>query len=253
MTSTPVALRRRFEAGSEIIRRRRLSDEVQSRLETMIHDGRFPPGEQLPSERELMVMFGVGRPAVREALFSLQKMGLVAIQAGDRARVTRPTPEAVVESLSGAARHLLAAPGGIENLQDARLFFEVGLARHAAQHRTTADLQSLAEALAANKAAMGDLELFEKTDVAFHFMLAVIAKNPIFTALHAAIVEWLVEQRHTTLSWPGRKGTFKKAYEAHKAIYEAIARRNPDAAETAMRAHLAHVARVYWEAKGAMA
>ncbi len=251
MTSTPVALRRQAEAGSEIIRRRRLSDEVQSRLETMIHDGRYPPGEQLPSERELMQMFGVGRPAVREALFSLQKMGLVAIQAGDRARVTRPTPEAVVEGLSGAARHLLAAPGGVENLQDARLFFEVGLARHAAEHAAKADIDSLANALEANRQAIGDLETFERTDVAFHFKLAVIAKNPIFTALHQAIVEWLVEQWHTTLSWSGRKGTFKKAYEAHKAIFEAIVLRDPDAAEKAMRSHLAHVSRVYWEAKEA--
>ena len=251
MTSTPVALRRRVEAGSEIIRRRRLSDEVVSRLEAMIHDGRYSPGDQLPSERELMQMFGVGRPAVREALFSLRKMGLIAIQAGDRARVTRPTPAAVVEGLSGVARHLLAAPGGIEGLQDARLFFEVGLARHAAACRTASDLVALREALDANKAAIGDLERFERTDVAFHFMLAVIAKNPIFTALHAAIVEWLVEQRHTTLSWPGRKGTFKKAYDAHKAIYEAVAASDPDAAEAAMRTHLAHVAKVYWEAKGA--
>jgi GntR family transcriptional repressor for pyruvate dehydrogenase complex len=246
-----VALRRRVEAGSEIIRRRRLSDEVVSRLEAMIQDGRYPPGDQLPSERELMQMFGVGRPAVREALFSLQKMGLVAIQAGDRARVTRPTPEAVVEGLSGVARHLLAAPGGIENLQDARLFFEVGLARHAASHRSKSDLEALATTLTANKAAIGDIERFERTDVAFHYMLAVIAKNPIFTALHAAIVEWLVEQRHTTLSWPGRKGTFKRAYDAHRAIYEAIAASDPDAAEAAMRSHLAHVVQVYWEAKGA--
>lgn len=250
MTSTPVAWRPYPVPGSEVIRRRRLSDEVVSRLEAMIHDGRFPAGDQLPSERDLMQMFGVGRPAVREALFSLQKMGLVAVQAGDRARVTRPTPEAVVEGLSGAARHLLAAPGGIESLQDARLFFEVGLARHAAQLRTDADLKELEAALADNKSAIGDLERFERTDVAFHYMLAVIAKNPIFTALHAAIIEWLVEQRHTTLSWPGRKGTFKKAYEAHKAIFEAIVLQDCDAAETAMRAHLAHVSKVYWEAKG---
>jgi GntR family transcriptional repressor for pyruvate dehydrogenase complex len=178
-------------------------------------------------------------------------MGLVAIQAGDRARVTRPTPAAVVEGLSGVARHLLAAPGGIESLQDARLFFEVGLARHAAEHRTASDLVALREALDANRAAIGDLERFERTDVAFHFMLAVIARNPIFTALHAAIVEWLVEQRHTTLSWPGRKGTARKAYDAHNAIYEAIAVKDPDAAETAMRQHLIHTAKVYWEAKGA--
>lgn len=248
MTGTPVASRAIDKPGTDIIRRRRLSDEVASRLETMIHDGRIQAGDQLPSERDLMATFGVGRPAVREALFSLQKMGLVAIQSGDRARVTKPTPAAVVEGLSGVARHLLASPGGIENLQDARMFFEVGLARHAARHASKTDVASLADALEANRLAIGNLAEFERTDVAFHYLLAVIAQNPIFTALHAAIVEWLVEQRHTTLTWPGRKGTFKKAYDAHVAIFQAIRDNDADRAEAAMRKHLAHVSSVYWEA-----
>jgi GntR family transcriptional repressor for pyruvate dehydrogenase complex len=247
MTSTP-ALRRRAEAGSDIIRRRRLSDEVVSRLETMIDDGRYPPGEQLPSERDLMQMFGVGRPAVREALFSLQKMGLVAIQAGDRARVTRPTPAIVVESLSGAARHMLAAPDGARNFQDARLFFEVGLARHAARHASEADLAELRRALEANRQTIGDIAQFERTDVAFHYVLAVIPRNPIFTAFHAAMAHWLMEQRHITLSRPGQN---QIAYRAHAAITKAILARDPDRAERLMRAHLEQVAEVYWEAMGA--
>ena len=70
--------------------------------------------------------------------------------------------------------------------------------------------------------------------------LAVIPRNPIFPAIHAAIVEWLVDQRHVTLNWRGRQGTAKVAYEAHAAIYEAIAERDADPAEQAMRNHLEH-------------
>ena len=95
------------------IRRRRLYEEVAGRLEAMIQEGQYAPGDQLPSERELMKQFGVGRPAVREALFALQKMGLVAINSGERARVTQPTPKVVFESLAGAARHLLGASDGV--------------------------------------------------------------------------------------------------------------------------------------------
>ena len=89
---------------------------------------------------------------------------------------------------------------------------------------------------------------FEKTDVDFHYVLAVIPRNPIFPAIHAAIAEWLVQQRHITLNWRGRKGTAGEAYAAHKAIYEAIAAHDPALAEKAMRDHLAHVASVFWEA-----
>ena len=223
------------------IRRRKLYEEVADHLEQMIQDGEFAESERLPSERDLMRQFGVGRPAIREALFHLRKMGLVEIRSGERARVTRPTPQFVINSLAGTARHMIAAPGGVRNFQDARIFFEVSLARHAALHATEEDLGLFKEALEANRQSIGDLKRFERTDVAFHYVLAVIPRNPIFTAIHAALAEWLLEQRQTTLA-PGED---LRAYQAHRAIFEAVAARDPDRAETAMRAHLEYVARRY--------
>src|SRR3546814_13385835 len=73
-------------------------------------------------------------------------MGLVAVSGGERARVTRPTPELVIDSLSGTARLLLSQPAGVRNFQDARRFFEIGLVRPAAAHATEDDLRALREA-----------------------------------------------------------------------------------------------------------
>jgi GntR family transcriptional repressor for pyruvate dehydrogenase complex len=227
------------------VKRRRLYEDVASGLEAMIREGAMSAGDALPSERELTVRFGVGRTAVREALFHLQKMGLIELKSGERAKVTRPTPEVVVESLAGAARHMLTEPDGIKQFQNARTFFEVGLARHAAKHATASDLRELAAALEANRQSIGDLAKFERTDVAFHYVLAVIPQNPIFTALHSAIAEWLVEQRHVTLAYPGQN---KLAFRAHKAIYEAIAARDADRAERVIKAHLNQVSNAYWRA-----
>ena len=95
------------------IRRRKLYEEVASRIEEMIHVGRFSPGDRLPSEKEIMEELGVGRSAVREAMLSLQKMGLVTVRSGERARVTTPTANVLVHELSGAARLLLAQEGGV--------------------------------------------------------------------------------------------------------------------------------------------
>ena len=223
------------------VRRRKLYEEVADQLERMIEDGEYPRGDQLPSERDLMRQFGVGRPAIREALFHLRKMGLVEIRSGERARVTRPTPQFVIDALAGTARHMIAAPGGVHDFQDARVFFEVGLARHAAEHATDEDLARFKTALEANRQSIGDLKRFERTDVAFHYVLAVLPQNPIFTAIHAALAEWLLEQRQTTLA-PGQD---LKAYQAHRAIFEAVAARDPDRAEKAMRDHLDYVVRRY--------
>lgn len=227
------------------IKRRKLYEEVADDLERLIHEGHYAPADPLPSERDLMRQYGVGRPAVREALFHLRKMGLVQIRSGERARVTRPTPEFVIAALAGTARHMLAAPGGVQDFQNARAFFEVGLARYAAAFATDEDITDFKIALDNNHAAIGDLKRFRETDVAFHYVLALIPGNPIFTAIHAGLADWLMEQRQTTLAPAKDAAVYEGVYEAHRAIYEAVAARDPDRAEKAMRAHLDYVAQRY--------
>src|SRR5262245_45614215 len=122
------------------IRRHKLYEEIAQQVEQRIRRAHFAPGDDLPSERELMREFGVGRPAVREALFHLHRMGVIERRSGARAKVAQPTPQAVVESLAGSARYLLSAPDGVRHFQEARTFFEIGLARYAAQHATARDL-----------------------------------------------------------------------------------------------------------------
>jgi DNA-binding FadR family transcriptional regulator len=225
------------------IRRRKLYEDVADHLDKLIQAGAYAPSESLPSERALMKHFGVGRPAVREALFHLRKMGVVELRSGERARVTRPTPQLVIDALSGTARHMLSAPNGVEQFQAARAFFEVGLVRHAAYFATREDIADFETALENNRKSLGDLDRFQKTDVAFHYVLAVIPRNPIFLAIHTAFAEWLLEQRRTTLA----AGEDQIAFAAHQAILRAVVERNPDRAEKAMKDHLDRVARRYGE------
>src|SRR5690348_14286871 len=118
---------------AEGIQRRKIYQEVLDRLMERIRSGVIPPGSQLPSERELMEEYGVGRPAVREALQTLERSGIVEILHGERARVVVPTAERLVAQLAGGAMHLLRTqPGSLEYLKDARLFLETGTARIAA-------------------------------------------------------------------------------------------------------------------------
>ncbi|MDZ7919532.1 MAG: GntR family transcriptional regulator [Rhodoferax sp.] len=59
--------------STDPIQRRKLYQDVLDRLLERIRNGEIPPGEQLPSERELMDTYQVGRPAIREALQSLER------------------------------------------------------------------------------------------------------------------------------------------------------------------------------------
>src|SRR5262249_33024783 len=100
------------------IQRRKLADSVQERLLSMIRSGDLAPGDPLPSEREFMASFAVGRPAIREALQNLQRMGLVEIRHGERARVAVPSFGRVVDQMSETMRHLLThSSTGLEHLK----------------------------------------------------------------------------------------------------------------------------------------
>jgi DNA-binding FadR family transcriptional regulator len=109
-------------ALAAVLWRAKLSEMVEEELEQMIRRREFAEGEQLPSERELMTFFNVGRPSVREALAALKRKGLVQISNGERARVSRPSADTIIGELSGMAKDFLSHPGGIAHFEQLRLF-----------------------------------------------------------------------------------------------------------------------------------
>ena len=102
------------------------------------------------------------------------------------------------------------------------------------------------EALDANVAALGKVGEFIRTDVAFHYELARIARNPVFNVVHEILVEWLIDQRTTTIHMPEAD---RLSVRDHTAIYEAVAAREPARAFHEMASHLRLISRLYSEAK----
>jgi DNA-binding FadR family transcriptional regulator len=200
-----------------LIERRKLFEQVAKHLEREILTGALKPGDRLPPERDLQVKFGVGRPAIREALITLERSGLIEIGNGAPARVASPTMHGVVSGMVPAVQQMLATAEGQRHLQGVRLFMEIGLVRH--------------------------IPRFIQTDVAFHYCLASIMRNPAFLALHDAMSTWLYDQRRVALTEPGED---RRGYEAHARIFEAVRGRDPDIAEAAMRSHLEEGWVAFW-------
>ncbi|WP_119274392.1 FCD domain-containing protein [Taklimakanibacter deserti] len=228
------------------VRRRKIHEDVALQIEEAIIQGIYAEGDQLPPERELMERFGVGRPAVREALLMLERSGVVQLSAGERARVVHPTIDGLVDQISASARHFLATKAGERSLQEARRVFESAIARQAAEVATEAEIARLAEALDANRQSLSSLSDFEVTDVAFHLAIAEIGGNQVFSAMHRAIVGWLALQRRISLKIPE---ALPSAFAHHEAIYEAIAAHEPERAWRAMNAHIRDVERWYEEGR----
>lgn len=226
------------------IRRRKLSDEVLERLLGWLESGRVKPGDQLPSERELMATFQVGRPAVREALQALEQMGMVAISHGERARVISPTPATMFEQIDRAARHLLStSPQTLEHLKEARLMFELGMVRLAARKATPEQiehLRSLVQRLENARRSPG--KEFLKADLAFHEAIAAISGNPIFAAVSRAMLQWLAEFHVELVRQPGAEDV---TLSEHRAILERLAAHDEEGAAQMMSDHLTRASHLY--------
>lgn len=231
------------EISEKPVERRKLSHEVLDRLIAAIEAGEFPPGSQLPAERELMQRFAVGRPAVREALQSLQQMGLIRISHGERARLIQPSPDTIIAQISGAMVQLLAnSPRGLGELKEARLLFEVGLVRLATSRATREALAALHEALAACHEARGDSRRFVAADMEFHRRIAAISGNTLITAVCHGLTSWMVRFKRDLVSV---RGAERLTLAEHDRIYHAIAAGDADAAAAAMTEHLTRANALY--------
>jgi len=218
------------------IQRRKLYQDVRERLMRRIESGEIRPGDQLPPERELMTLYGVGRPAVREALQAMERSGIVEISHGERARVVVPTAQGLIAQIAGGARHLLqVAPDMLEHLRQARVFLEAGTARMAAERATSQDVAALRACVEAQRAPLPRLDAFLPHDMAFHREIARIGGNPIFPAIVEAIFQWAADDYRALVRAPGAE---MLTIAEHTRLVDAIEAHDADAAEAMMRAHL---------------
>ncbi len=223
--------------------REKLSEGVRRRLLDLIGSGALGPGEPLPSERELMERLGVGRPAIREAMQSLETIGLIEIRHGGRARVAEPSVGRMVEQVGETMKHLLAnSPASLENLKEARATIEREMARIAARRRSDGDILRLTELLAEQEAAIEDLPKFRALDGRFHREIAGVSGNPIFTALIDGVFRWLSDFHGELVSVPGLENL---TIAEHREILAAIARGDAEAAGAAMGDHLMRANELY--------
>jgi len=225
------------------IQRRKLSDSVQDQLLLMIKSVDLAPGDPLPSERELMSSFAVGRPAIREALQNLQRMGLVEIRHGERARVAIPSFGRMVDQMSETMQHLLThSSASLEQLKEARATFEMEMARIAARRRKHADIERLRSVVATQASFIHDQPRFLEWDGKFHKEIASISGNPIFGSLSEALFGWLTHFHVHLVRSPGEENL---TLSEHNEIIAAIAKGSVNGAARAMNDHLSRANRLY--------
>lgn len=217
------------------IQRKRLAEQVAEQLEDDIRVGVYQPGDSLPSEKKIMDLFGVGRPSVREALFSLQKMGLIAISSGSPARVIAPTVDTLSKRLGSQVLELTLSAAGQVELQECRVLFEVAVVRLAAERVNESQAKKIRQALQANRETLGNDQAFKQSDIRLHEELVATTGNRMLAIVHESLVQLLDDRRAISLQ---SRGQDEIAYKAHQKICEAVLARDPERAELEMRRHL---------------
>jgi DNA-binding FadR family transcriptional regulator len=225
------------------IERRKLSDQVEEQLLAQLKAGDLGPGDVMPSERELMSMFGVGRPAVREAMQNLERMGLIEIRHGERPRVAQPSFDRALRQLGETMRHVLVhSADSLEYLKEARITFECEMARIAARRATEEGLTRLRDVLDQMRVAPAPSDTFLDLDGRFHQEIAAMSGNPIFAGVSAALFAWLARFHAVLVKAPGNEPV---TIVEHAAILAAIAAHDADRAAREMADHLNRASGLY--------
>lgn len=222
----------------EPVRRRKLYEEVTNGLLDYIQSEKLKPGDRLPSERELMTWFEVGRPTVREALQNLERLGFVTISHGERARISQLDFGRVFEQMGVTTQFLLnSSDKMMMEMKDARRLFEGQMVRRAAEIATKEDLTELRQLVDAQAVAKEEHNAaeFMRCDMGFHTRIAAVGANSIYPAVSVAILSWL---QKFYLDQVRLSGSEHLSIEEHTAILEAIGQHDPGRAEAAVMAHL---------------
>jgi GntR family transcriptional regulator, transcriptional repressor for pyruvate dehydrogenase complex len=220
----------------EPIRKTRIHEEIADRIRQLILDGTYPAGQPLPSERLLARRLGVSRGSVRDALRTLETLGLLDMRHGQG---TFPR-ELSVDRLVTPLASVLAYRSDLQDeLMDVRRMFEPAVARVAATRGTDEDMAELQRVLDTQrrKVAAGRSAIAE--DTAFHAALARATHNRVAVRLMETLNDLLVESRTLTLKQKGRP---QRSLRGHEAIVGAMRRRDGGAAERAMHHHIDEIA-----------
>jgi len=212
----------------------RASSAIADQIRTAIVTGRLKAGDRLSPERELAEQFGVSRVTVRDALRSLEAMGLIEVKVGARggAFVTAPTGSKVAQTMSDM---MLMSGTTPEDIVEARLIVELGTVTLACARATDDDLAQLRTLCERGRGALAAGTYTRELSWDFHSRLAQAAHNDAVGGLTQSFRSSL--SMHPLRVREGPSGHALTVAE-HLRIVEALERRDGAAARHEMADHL---------------
>ena len=220
--------------NSEVDKRQSTTKRLYESMIQRIETGEWQVGGTIPSERNLMIEFGVSRIAVREALSMLRALGVLEISHGKSTTVRKMSSD----TLSKLFPLMLSVEGeqSLVHVFEVRRGLELETARLAAEKRTVDDLNRLSMLAESFDSYTTDTPESIESDHQFHVQIAKATGNPLFWVLLNVLGSYVkFAQRESGRHDPEQH---RRASEAHHKILQAITDRDGKTAQKEMEYHL---------------
>lgn len=214
---------------------RLIASDIMRTLKQRIEAGEWSDGRRVPPERELALEFGVARNTIRRALLALEDRGTIQRHVGRGTYLSPATDPSMLEAVSRMAG---SSPA---DMMAVRLLLEPAAAESAATTASAAEISAVREA---HDAACNTTDLleFEHWDAELHHRIFGCCRNELLREIHNLLrvlrnqAPWF-DMKQRSFSEERRQ----RYCTEHAAILEAILRRDPSAARSAMQTHLVNV------------
>ncbi|MDB5023927.1 MAG: transcriptional regulator [Mucilaginibacter sp.] len=191
----------------------KLSDQVTNKIRHEIAQNKYKAGEKIPSEPELMKLYGVGRSTIREAIKTLAMTGTVKVQQGSGTFVNTRIHESIDQRLRRA---------DFDEINAVRKLLEDEMVKLATKNHTEKDLEEMKQCLENRRLAIltEQRQACVDADIAFHIAIARASSNKALADLYQSfttIIRDFFSKREV-------RGVshFAMSHHLHEQLFEAI-------------------------------
>jgi len=225
---------KRNKPSFEILPRRRIYEAIVSQIKEAVSRKELEPGDRLPSEKEMMKVFGVSNMAVREAMRTLEQQGLIRVRKGSGGGcfISEVNNGALTSFFSLA---MVQGKVRLNDLTEIRLMVEPELTRLAALRGNADDVRALEKMHEEAEHLIAIGSPVSGTNIDFHGRLALASGNHLAVMLAGSLRDLLLELMNARTE---SKKAQMEVQEHHRRIIEAFKNRDAEKARDEMRQHI---------------
>jgi len=220
-----------------------LPQTVAREIQNMIQTGVLKPGEKIQSQRELSEQFGVSRASLREALLTLETLGMVKTEAGRGTVVTAPAERAAGPAANMAPWRYSQSYSAFDVFQT-RALLEGEIAKLAAGRLTQRQLDEMEQATETMERSWEKQDVISnvEADLQFHATIVSACSNVMMQALYQTVRELITETQRQPIpiTDPAR---MRNSIAEHRRVIEALRLNDGNLAKAEMETHIRNTAR----------